>query len=97
MAGYEAVFDATCKCITANYTLNDDGTVGVVNQCQELGLPVSIEGTAAAVDAAYGEAGVFAVTLAGIAPTCPGPNYIVQGEFWLLSSWHDDVLLQGRW
>lgn len=80
VAGYEAIFDAACKCITANYTLNDDGTVHVINQCQELGLPISIEGTAATADAAYGDAGVFEVTLAGIAPTCPGPNYIVQGE-----------------
>lgn len=79
VAGYAAIFTAGCKCITANYTLNDDGTVHVVNECQALGLPVSIEGTAAAADAAYGDAGVFRVTLGGIAPTCPGPNYIVQG------------------
>lgn len=82
VAGYTAIFDAGCKCITANYTLNDNGTVHVVNECQELGLPVSIEGTAAAADTAYGEAGVFEVTLAGFGDVCPGPNYIVQGEFY---------------
>lgn len=80
VAGYTAIFDAGCKCITANYTLNDDGTVGVVNTCQSLGLPVSISGSAAAADAAYGEAGVLDVTLAGFDGICPGPNYIVQGE-----------------
>lgn len=80
MAGYTAIFDAGCKCITANYTLLDDGTVQVVNECQELGLPVSIEGTAAAADTAYGDVGVFDVTLAGFSAGCPGPNYIVQGK-----------------
>lgn len=81
VAGYVAVFDAACKCITANYTLNDDGTVGVVNTCQSLGLPVSISGYASASDAAYGETGVFDVVLAGSGGICPGPNYIVQGDF----------------
>lgn len=78
--GYVAIFDATCKCITANYTLNDDGTVGVVNTCQELGIPISITGNASAVDAAYGSVGVFDVVLEGTGSVCPGPNYIVQGE-----------------
>ncbi|KAF3769169.1 Calycin-like protein [Cryphonectria parasitica EP155] len=78
VAGYTAIFDAGCKCITANYTLNENGTVHVVNQCQELGLPISIEGTATAADAAYGDAGVFVVTLEGFGDVCPGPNYIVQ-------------------
>ncbi|KAJ4396795.1 hypothetical protein N0V93_001017 [Gnomoniopsis smithogilvyi] len=78
VAGYVAIFDATCKCITANYTLNDDGTVGVVNQCQELGLPISITGSASAVDTAYGSVGVFDVVLEGTGSVCPGPNYIVQ-------------------
>lgn len=51
-----------------------------MNQCQELGLPVTIAGTAAAADTAYGDVGVFDVTLAGFGSVCPGPNYIVQGE-----------------
>lgn len=80
MAGYQAIFDVGCKCITANYTLNDDGTVHVVNECQELGLPVTIEGTASTADAAYGDAGVFDVVLNGYGSACPGPNYIVQGK-----------------
>lgn len=79
VAGYEAIFDATCTCITANYTLNDNGTVHVVNSCQELGLPINIEGTASAADPAYGDVGVFEVTLEGFGDVCPGPNYIVQG------------------
>lgn len=75
------MFDATCKCITADYTLNDDGTVGVVNQCQELGLPVSISGTATAADPAYGEVGVLDVSFFGTGSVCQGPNYIVQGQY----------------
>ncbi|PSR88938.1 lipocalin-like domain-containing protein [Coniella lustricola] len=78
VAGYTAIFDADCKCITANYTLNADGSVGVVNTCQELGLPISISGSAVAADSAYGDAGVFVVTLEGFGDVCPGPNYIVQ-------------------
>lgn len=81
VAGYLAIYDAACNCITANYTLNDDGTVGVENICQELGLPVTITGTATAVDAAYGDVGVLDVAFFGVGSTCPGPNYIVQGEF----------------
>lgn len=79
VAGYEAVFTAGCKCVTASYALNDDGTVGVTNQCEALGLPVSITGSAAPVDRAYGEAGALDVTLFNSTNACPGPNYIVQG------------------
>ncbi|KAJ0114328.1 hypothetical protein J7T55_010717 [Diaporthe amygdali] len=78
VAGYEAIFTAGCKCITADYTLNDDGTVGVKNQCQALGLPITITGSATPVDAVYGEAGAFEVTFFNASNTCPGPNYIVQ-------------------
>lgn len=78
VAGYEAIFTAGCKCITANYTLNDDGTVGVNNRCEALGLPISITGSAAPVDGAYGAAGVFEVTFFNSTNACPGPNYIVQ-------------------
>lgn len=80
VAGYEAIFTAGCKCVTANYTLNGDGTVGVTNRCEALGLPISITGSAAPADGAYGEAGAFEVTLFNSTNACPGPNYIVQGE-----------------
>lgn len=80
MAGYEAIFTAGCKCVTANYTLNDDGTVGVKNQCQALGLPITITGSAAPVDPVYGDAGAFEVTFFNSTNACPGPNYIVQGK-----------------
>lgn len=67
----------------------------VKNECQELGLPVTIEGTASSADAAYGDVGVFDVVLAGFGDACPGPNYIVQGKFLLLllspSSWGEGI------
>ena len=80
VAGYEAIFTAGCKCVTANYTLNHDGTVGVTNRCEALGLPISITGSAAPVDGAYGGAGAGAleVTLFNQTNACPGPNYVVQ-------------------
>lgn len=81
VAGYEAIFTAGCKCVTADYTLNDDGTVGVKNQCEALGLPVTIAGSAAPVDPVYGDAGAFEVTFFNATNACPGPNYIVQGEY----------------
>lgn len=81
VAGYEAIFTAGCKCVTADYTLNDDGTVGVRNQCEALGLPVTITGSAAPVDPVYGDAGAFEVTFFNSTNACPGPNYIVQGEY----------------
>ncbi|KUI52486.1 Outer membrane lipoprotein Blc [Cytospora mali] len=78
VAGYVAIFDTGCKCITADYTLNSDGTVGVKNECQELDLPITISGTATAADAAYGEVGVFDVSFFNSSAACAGPNYIVQ-------------------
>ncbi|ROV91843.1 hypothetical protein VMCG_09207 [Cytospora schulzeri] len=80
VAGYVAIFDAGCKCITADYTLNSDGTVGVKNECQELGLPITISGTATTADAAYGEVGVLNVSFFNSSAACAGPNYIVQVE-----------------
>lgn len=78
VAGYEAIFTAGCKCVTATYTLNHDGTVGVTNRCEALGLPISITGSAAPVDGAYGGAGALEVTLSNSTNACPGPNYVVQ-------------------
>ncbi|KAI7783802.1 lipocalin-like domain-containing protein [Diaporthe eres] len=78
VAGYEAIFTAGCKCITADYSLNDDGTVGVKNQCEAVGLPITITGSAAPVDPIYGDAGAFEVTFFNATNACPGPNYIVQ-------------------
>lgn len=80
VAGYEAIFTAGCKCVTANYSLNDDGTVGVKNQCEAVGLPITITGSAAPVDPVYGDGGAFEVTFFNATNACPGPNYIVQGK-----------------
>lgn len=44
--------------------------------------PIDIIGTATPVDTAYGAGGAFVVSFPGTPGTeCPGPNYIVQGEF----------------
>ena len=42
--------DSECDNTTAEYTLNDDGTVKVVNRCGPTGTEQSIEGTARVVD-----------------------------------------------
>lgn len=80
VAGTLAPFTANCKCIQAEYELNDEGTVQVNNTCQAQGQAVNILGTAAPADPTYGAAGVFQVGFPGQpGPDCPGPNYIVQG------------------
>ena len=81
IAGTLAPFTSGCSCITAEYSLNDNGTVNVQNSCQAGGQTVPIQGTAEVADAAYGSKGVLRVQFPGQpAPDCPGPNYIVQGE-----------------
>ena len=81
IAGTIAPFTAGCSCITAEYSLNENGTVDVQNTCQAAGRTVPIRGTAEVADAAYGSKGVLRVQFPGQpAPECPGPNYIVQGE-----------------
>lgn len=82
VAGTVAPFTAGCKCIFAEYALNDDGTVQVNNTCEAEQRPVNILGTAAPADLAYGAKGVFRVQFPGQpAPDCEGPNYIVQGVY----------------
>jgi apolipoprotein D and lipocalin family protein len=48
------IFQAGCTGVTAEYSLNDDGSVKVFNFCRlldpEIGLPISIEGKAVPVD-----------------------------------------------
>ncbi|KAM0689757.1 hypothetical protein Q7P36_010628 [Cladosporium allicinum] len=90
VAGTVAPFTAGCKCIQAQYELNDNGTVAVNNTCQAQGQAINILGTAAPADPTYGAAGVFQVGFPGQAgPSCPGPNYIVQdytGDFAIVQS-----------
>lgn len=53
IARYPNTFqNAECNNTTAEYTLNDDGTVKVVNRCGPTGVEQSIEGTARVVDPA---------------------------------------------
>ncbi|KAH8198836.1 hypothetical protein TruAng_007004 [Truncatella angustata] len=82
VAGTPAIFTAGCQCTTADYALNDDGTVSVDNACKIFGfIPNEIQGSAAIVDSKYGSKGVFQVSfpiIPGGGVTCPGPNYIVQ-------------------
>ncbi|KAM4060743.1 lipocalin-like domain-containing protein [Hirsutella rhossiliensis] len=79
VAGTLVPFTAGCRCISAQYTLNANGTVRVDNSCENRGKFESILGTAAPADATYGADGVFRVQFPGRpASKCPGPNYIVQ-------------------
>jgi apolipoprotein D and lipocalin family protein len=84
VAGSIAIFTLGCSCVYADYTLNDNGTIGVFNGCQLGTLPDNISGLASPVDPAYGAKGALQVTfpiIPGGGVTCPGPNYIVQSEF----------------
>ncbi|KAI0159320.1 Calycin-like protein [Pestalotiopsis sp. NC0098] len=82
VAGTFAIFTAGCQCTTADYGLNDDGTVSVLNSCKIFGLiPNEINGTASIVDSKYGSKGAFQVSFPSVpggGVVCPGPNYIVQ-------------------
>lgn len=70
---------AGCKCIFAEYTQNENGTVNVLNGCQAADQDVRIQGIAREADKAYGDAGVLRVQFPPQPPPeCPGPNYIVQ-------------------
>lgn len=71
-----------------NTKLQDEGTVKVNNTCEAAGRPVNILGSASPADPAYGASGVFRVQFPGQpAPSCAGPNYIVQGVY---TRSHDD-------
>ncbi|TKW52742.1 Outer membrane lipoprotein Blc [Colletotrichum tanaceti] len=79
VAGTVAPFTAGCKCIYAQYSLNDDGTVKVNNTCETPERAVNILGTASPADPSYGAKGVLRVQFPGQpGPVCAGPNYIVQ-------------------
>ncbi|KAJ2980967.1 hypothetical protein NQ176_g2322 [Zarea fungicola] len=79
LAGTLARFTAGCKCISARYDVNNDGSLYVNNTCQRGNTQTYIEGNAVAADAAYGEVGVLRVRFPGQPPlSCDGPNYIVQ-------------------
>lgn len=69
-----------CTCIYAEYSLNDNGTVDVLNGCQLGDRSFEIEGNASPADEAYGTDGVFRVQFPPQPPStdCAGPNYIVQ-------------------
>ncbi|KAK4183755.1 Calycin-like protein [Podospora australis] len=90
VAGTLAPYTAGCKCIFAEYGLNDNGTIRVSNSCQAGTRKVNILGAAAPAAPIYGNTGVFRVQFPGERPPdCPGPNYIVQdytGDFSLVQS-----------
>ncbi|KAF1972718.1 Calycin-like protein [Bimuria novae-zelandiae CBS 107.79] len=71
---------AGARCVTAQYSLNPNGTVKVVNTATIGPQGISIEGTATPVDSVYGAAGTFEVAFPQTpsGAECPGPNYIVQ-------------------
>jgi apolipoprotein D and lipocalin family protein len=80
VAGTPAPFTEGCTCIYAEYTLNENGTVNVLNGCQLGDQEINIQGIASAADEEYGDAGVFRVQFPPAPPPvdCAGPNYIVQ-------------------
>lgn len=80
VAGTPAPFTQDCTCIYAEYTLNSNGTVNVMNGCQLGDQEITIQGSASVAGQAYGEAGVFRVQFPPQPPPaeCSGPNYIVQ-------------------
>lgn len=80
VAGTPAPFTQGCTCIYAEYTLNANGTVHVLNGCQLGDQEITIRGIASVADRAYGDAGVFRVQFPPQPPPreCAGPNYIVQ-------------------
>ncbi len=70
------IFQPGCTAVTAEYSLNDDGSVGVFNFCRildpERGLPISINGKAVPIDASNSK---LAVTFF---------NGLAQGSYWVL-------------
>lgn len=51
---YPAIFQVGASCTEANYGLNPNGTVSVLNKAVRLGRPFSIEGTATLVEPGQG-------------------------------------------
>jgi apolipoprotein D and lipocalin family protein len=81
VAGYAFGPTAGAKCVTAQYSLNADGTVKVLNTAKIGPQAIAIEGTATPVSEIYAKGGAFVVQFPSTPPaTCPGPNYIVQSE-----------------
>lgn len=83
VAGTEFPYTAGSKCVSAFYTLNEDGTLGVNNTSEAPdGAYNEAIGTASAVPALYGATGAYTVEFDGVPGArgnpCPGPNYVVQ-------------------
>lgn len=83
VAGTEFPYTSGQKCVSAFYTLNDDGTVGVNNTSERPdGSFAQAIGTASPVPASYGATGVYTVEFKDFPGArgnpCPGPNYVVQ-------------------
>ncbi|KAL1610135.1 hypothetical protein SLS60_001800 [Paraconiothyrium brasiliense] len=71
---------AGARCVSAQYSLNSNGTVKVENTATFGPQPISIEGTAMPVEKEYAATGAFKVKFPSTPEGgCPGPNYIVQG------------------
>ncbi|MBN1343299.1 MAG: lipocalin family protein [Phycisphaerae bacterium] len=75
IASYPTFFNATCAATTAEYTLRDDGTVRVVNECR-IGDPSGrlnrIEGTARVVDEQTNAKLIVSFSL------------FAQGDYWII-------------
>lgn len=75
LARYEASFQKNCEAVTADYSLNDDGTIKVLNSCRQ----DSVDGK---LRTATGKAKVVdSVTNAKLKVSFFGPFY---GDYWVL-------------
>ncbi|TLD34022.1 hypothetical protein PspLS_01102 [Pyricularia sp. CBS 133598] len=96
VAGTVAPFTANCKCIQAQYALNDNGTIQVNNTCEAEGRAINILGTATPADPGYGAKGALRVQFPGQpGPACSGPNYVVQdytGDFAVVQTYNFSTL-----
>ena len=78
---YEAGFQRGCEAVTADYSLREDGLIGVVNTCRQGGLdgePRSVEGKARVVEGSGN---------ARLKVSFFGPFYF--GNYWILDHAED--------
>ncbi|KAF2748258.1 Calycin-like protein, partial [Sporormia fimetaria CBS 119925] len=97
VAGYSFRETAGGECITAQYSLNPNGTVRVNNGGRAGETTIGAIGTATPVGKEYGKGGAFVVEFPqGFPSGCPGPNYIVQeykkGDYSIVQTQNWDTL-----
>lgn len=85
IASFPQFFNSGCECTTAEYTINDKGTVDVYNSCKTYGfIPTNIKGEAYPADASD-----FSKLFVKF-PVSPKP-----GDYWILE-FEEDYMLVGN-